>query len=114
MPTDPKKRQKQQERRKAKRKAKQHEIAKEKHAGLAERLTAAANYPVYRSWATEDLWTQGLGQVCLSRTLPNGLVAFAIFLVDRYCLGVKDAWADVIAGSDYETRIESGTRSNFA
>jgi hypothetical protein len=113
MPTDPKKRQKQQERRKAKRKAKQQEITKEKHAGLAERLTAAAQFPVYRSWATEDLWTQGLGQVCISRALPNGLVAFAIFLVDRYCLGVKDAWAEIIAGSDYESRIEGGTRSNF-
>src|SRR4051812_40540343 len=43
MPTDPRKRQKKQERRTAKRKARQHEVSKEKHAGLPERLTAAAS-----------------------------------------------------------------------
>ncbi|MBV9121901.1 MAG: hypothetical protein JO112_00910 [Planctomycetes bacterium] len=102
MPVDPRKRQKKQERRASKRKAKQHQLAKEKSAGLPERLTAAARFPVRDCWVSEDLWNQGLGYVILSRQLPNGMVAFVNFLVDRYCLGVKDALATIIHESEYE------------
>jgi hypothetical protein len=105
MPKDPRKRQKQQERRTAKRKSKQLQLRRAKHAGLAERLTSAAASPVLHSWVTEDLWTQGLGWACLSRELPNGYVACAVFLVDRYCLGVKNVLADVMPRSEYEEQI---------
>jgi hypothetical protein len=113
MPTDPRKRQKKQERHAAKRKAKQQHLVREKHAGLADRLTAAARSPVLHSEATTDLWDQGLGWVSLSRELPNGHVAFAVFLVDRYCLGVKDAMADVVGRSTYESQIVRKMRSDF-
>ena len=113
MPTDPRKRQKKQERRAAKRKAKHHQLARTKQTGVAERLTAAARYPVLDSCATTDLWTQGLGWVCLSRQLPSGHVAFAVFLVDRYCLGVKDALADVVGRFEYDSQVVRKMRSHF-
>jgi hypothetical protein len=113
MPTDPRKRQKKLERRAAKRKSKHQQLARQKQTGLAEQLTAAAACPVLHSWATEDFWTQGIGWVCLSRVLPNGLVAFGLFLVDRYCLGVKNAMADVIGRFEYEDRIARKMRSDF-
>jgi hypothetical protein len=113
MAIDPRKRQKRQERRTAKRKSTQHQLSREKHAGLAERLKAAAAHPVLHSWATEDLWTQGLGWVCLSRQLPNGYVAFAVFLVDRHCLGVKNVLADVMPRSEYEDQIVRKMRGDF-
>jgi hypothetical protein len=114
MPSDPRKRQKQQERRAAKRKAKQHQLTRQKHAGLPERLAGAAGFPVLHSWATGDLWDQGMGWVCLSRMLPNGSVAFALFLVDRFCLGVKDAVADVTSRFEYDSRIVRKARSGSA
>ncbi|HEV3259056.1 MAG TPA: hypothetical protein VG013_19445 [Gemmataceae bacterium] len=114
MPTDPRKRQKKQERRAAKRKAKHHQLAREKQAGLAERLTAAAKYPVLDSCATTALWDEGLGWVCLSRELPSGHVAFAVFLVDRYCLGVKNVMADVVGRFEYNSQIVSKMRSHFS
>jgi hypothetical protein len=113
MPIDPRKRQKQQERRAAKRHAKQQEVAKEKHLTLAEHLTAATRFPILHSWATADLWTEGLGWVCLSRQLPNSLVAYAVFLVDRYCLGVKNAIAGVRGRFTYDSEIVSKMRSDF-
>lgn len=113
MPIDPRKRQKKQERRAAKRKSKQHQLAREKHAGLPERLTAAARYPILHCWATTDLRDQGLGWVCLSRELPNGWVAFGLFLVDRYCLGVKNAMADVLGRYTYDNEIARKMRSEF-
>src|SRR5205823_985817 len=105
MPADPRKRQKKQERRAAKRKSKHHELARAKGAGLAEQLSAADSYPVLDCLVTTDLWTEGLGWVCLSRELPHGGVAFGLFLVDRYCLGVKDALADIASRFTYESNI---------
>jgi hypothetical protein len=59
---------------------------------------------------SDDLWDQGLGYVCLSRELPNGAVAFAMFLVDRYCLGVKNALVEITSRATYDSRIEDKMR----
>jgi hypothetical protein len=112
MAIDPRKRQKHQERRAAKRQAKQQQMAKEKHQTLAERLTAAARSPILHCWATTTLWTNGLGWVCLSRELPNGSVAYGVFLVDRFCLGVKNAMADITGRFTYDSRVARKMRSD--
>ena len=113
MAANPRKRQKKLERRSAKRKAKHHHLVRDKSAGLPQRLTAAAGCPVLHSWATDSLWEKGMGWVGLSRQLPDGNIAFAVFLVDRYCLGVKDAMADILSRYEYDTRIAHKMRSEF-
>jgi len=105
---DPRKRQKKQERRAAKRKTKHHDLARTKSAGLPERMAAATRFPVLFSWASDGLWTEGMGSVGLSRKLPSGLVAVGTFLVDRYCLGVKDAMAAVLPAPIYESKVIRG------
>src|SRR5262249_40361074 len=112
MPTDPRKRQKKQERKAAKRKSKHQELVRAQHTGLAERLTAAVRDPVLESWVTDELWTQGMGYVCMSRLLPSGSVAFAVFLVDRYCLGVKNVLADVAGRFTYDSKMRQ-LRSSY-
>jgi hypothetical protein len=102
MAADPRKRQKKLERRAAKRKEKKHLIIREQTAGLGERLTAATAAPVLHTWISDTMWTKGLGQVLLSRQLANGYVAVAVFLVDRYCLGVKDAFAEILSRFQYD------------
>jgi hypothetical protein len=113
MAADPRKRQKKLQRRAAKRKTKHQDMVRAKSAGLAERLDGAAGCPVLHSCATDDLSEQGLGWVCLSRQQPDGTVAFAIFLVDRYCLGVKDATADITSRYNYDTNVIRKMRSEF-
>lgn len=108
MSADPRKKQKKLAKHAAKRKAKHHALVKVRNAGLAERLDGAVRYPVLHSWVSSTLWSEGIGSVVLSRELPNSHVAFAVFLVDRYCLGVKDAWGEVVASSAYEERIVRG------
>jgi hypothetical protein len=114
MAADPKKRQKKLERRAAKRKAKQHDLVREKSAGLPERLEAAVRSPVLHSWATEAVWDQGLGWVVLSRQLPNGSVACGVFLVDRYCLGVKNAFGKILSRQEYDSSIFRKMHSEYA
>jgi hypothetical protein len=113
MALDPRKRQKQQERRAAKRQAKHRSLVKETNVSLSQRMTDAAQYPIVHSLATTDLWTEGMGWVCLSRQLPHGLVGFGVFLVDRYCLGVKNAMADVTSRAKYDNLIVHKMRSQF-
>jgi hypothetical protein len=111
MAADPRKRRKKLAKRTAKRKAKHHEMAREKSVGLPERMTAAAGYPILDSLVTTGLWDTGMGSVILSRELPAGGVAVAIFLVDRYCLGVKDAIAKIASRYEYDTEILHKMRS---
>jgi hypothetical protein len=102
MAQDPRKRQKRLQKQAAKRKEKKHELIREKSAGIGERMTAATKYPVLDALVTEDFWTQGMGWVLLSRELPGRMVAVAVFLLDRYCLGVKNAMAQINSRSEYE------------
>jgi hypothetical protein len=105
MSTDPRKRQKKLERRAAKRKSKQHLLVKDAGAGLEQRLAAAAGHPIVHCGATEDLWKRGLGWVWLGRELPNGSIAYGVFLVDRSCLGVKDTMADITSQFTFESEF---------
>jgi len=102
MASDAKKRQKKLERRAAKRKDKKQQLSRAQHLGLAERLTDAARFPILNCWITHSVETQGIGWVILSRELPSRQVAVVSFLVDRYCLGVKDVFAEMLPRSDYD------------
>jgi hypothetical protein len=104
MPGDPRKRQKKLERRSAKRKEKKHALVRQENAGLAERLTAATKYPILHCWIGDDIERQGIGWVVLSREFPNGQVAVASFLVDSYCLGVKDVHAEILGRFSYDAK----------
>lgn len=113
MSADPRKRQKKLERRAAKRKSKAQQLVKSKPAGLGERLAVAAGYPVLHAGATIDLWNQGLGWVYLSRKMPGEMVAFSVFLVDRLCLGVKNAMAEIQPWFAYEHDFLGKMRKQF-
>jgi hypothetical protein len=101
-----KKRLKKLEKKNAKRKQRTRELGKQKHRGLAERMTAAATAPVLECQAFKEIWDLGIGGVLLSRELPSGMIAFAVFLVDVYCLGVKDVFGDVVHKADYRSKIQ--------
>jgi hypothetical protein len=113
MAKDQRKRQQKLERRTAKRREKRHELVRVKSMGLAQRLAAAAKFPIVDCWVAETCFTDGLGQALVSRQLPDGMIAVAIFLVDRYCLGVKNVLVDIVNRFNYDERITSGMRSKF-
>ena len=41
----------------------------------------------------------------LSRQMENGDVAFGAFLVDVYCLGVKNAMSDILPRTVYDRKV---------
>jgi hypothetical protein len=105
MAVDPRKRQKKLERRKAKAKAERRELARREPQGLPARMRQAAAAPILHCCAGSELWQEGIGQVLISRQLPSGMVALAAFLVDMYCLGVKNAFVDIMPRARYDVDL---------
>jgi hypothetical protein len=66
---------------------------------------AAAHSPVRECLVPESLFELGIGNIIFSRTLPSGETATAIFLLDVFCLGVKDAFFEILSPGEYEMTI---------
>lgn len=113
MATDPRKRQKKLERRNAKRQDKKHKLVRAHSGGLADRVAAAAKYQVLHAWVPDVLETDGIASLVFSRELPDGSVAVAVFLVDRWLLGVKDAYFDILTRSAYESKFVRELRGQY-
>ena len=103
MAANQKKRQKKLERRAAKRKDRRRELVRQKNRGLGELLAMASGAPILHARIATTLRENGLAQVIISRSLPKDRVAVAVFLVDRYCLGVKDCFGRLCVRAEYDT-----------
>jgi len=105
MGMDEKRRQKKLARKTAKRKktlaAKRGEIP-----GQGSRIAFAADKPLQECLITRVLYDQGIGNVVISRKMPNGDIAAAFFLVDIYCLGVKNCFFTITPPGVYAQRID--------
>jgi hypothetical protein len=102
-------RRKQLEKKKRKRADKRHEIHVRNSSGLAEQLKRRSVAPVYECLISAELELEGLGDVLISRRAPSGEIAFAVFLVDRYCMGVKNCFGRICSGPQYRSFRESMT-----
>jgi hypothetical protein len=63
--------------------------------------SVAAEAPIGDAWVPSNLFETGLGTVWLTRRLADGSHAIAGFLLDVYCLGVKDALYNLIEEPKY-------------
>lgn len=105
MALDQRKRQKQAEKRKARQKARQQALISQHRNEISLQLKRSAAAPILHCCVTKELWQSGLGQLLFSRHLPTGDVAYTIYLLDVYCLGVKDVVLGVSTWVDYQERI---------
>ena len=62
----------------------------------------AAQAPVQSCMVSEALFLNGIGWVTLARTLPAGQIGVSFFLVDVWCLGVKDAFFRLMPKSAFD------------
>lgn len=114
MALDPRKRQKKAERRKAKDKAKA--IAERKHARTASTriLMSAEKAPFVDCFVTDAIWEHGIGQLVVSRRMPDGSIAFVNFVVDAYLLGVKNVLFNIVSPAEFKSRILEPIRERNA
>lgn len=103
------KRQKKLAKKKAKRGEKRRDIASTQSIGLAERLGRLQAAPVLDCLVTEDFESEGIANLLIGRQAATGEVGVGMFLVDLYCLGVKDCMGKVTTFGEYRD-----FRENFA
>jgi hypothetical protein len=81
--------------------------------GLAGRVRLAATFPIARCVMPAGLFDIGIGHVILARALPQGIVSCGFFLVDVFCLGVKDAFIRDFEKDELEHRLETDPDQEF-
>ena len=93
-------------------------VAEKRRAGTemmsghqARQIIDAARSPVRTCVMAERLFADGIGWVVLARTLPSGQVGASFFLVDVWCLGVKDAFFVVLPPLMFEQRMVESSRN---
>jgi hypothetical protein len=98
-------RQRQLAKKKAKRDDKRREVARRTSNDPTVALAQIARTPVYDAQIPARM-EQGMGVALLSRRLPDGRIAFASYLLDTYCLGVKDAFWRLASPAEYAEHLE--------
>ena len=63
----------------------------------------AREYPIEGCWIMQGWDEGGIAVIVIARRQPNGNIAFGNYLVDHYCLGLKDTFcnADIPPGLFY-------------
>lgn len=110
MAVDEKRRQKKLARKAAKRKkalaARKPEYSGGGGFSAGRMMATAAASPIHECLVPAGLFDLGMGSVIISRKMPGGEIGFGVFLVDVFCLGVKDAFFSVRSQGEYESAIE--------
>jgi len=77
-------------------------------AGLGAPGAAAsyAKHPIHECLVPDELFETGLGTIIFSRRTPGGDIAVSAFVVDVFCLGVKNALFSVASEREYEDTIK--------
>jgi len=95
---------------KLERKAKKKSIKMNKAKAISLSKRKAASYSTYTIHACrvpDGLFEIGIGNVIMSRRAPNGNIAVSAFLVDIFCLGIKNALFRVLSEGEYENRLKT-------
>jgi len=104
MALNAKQRQKKLEKKKKKR---QQNLAKKSPGVVLSKHKALSyvNFPVLECLVPSGLFETGIGTVVVARQAPQGMIALSAFVVDVFCLGVKNALFRVVDGDDYDSQF---------
>ena len=69
------------------------------------RLQHVEKWPVVQAIVGTKLWIDGLGYLAIARQEAEGRLIFAVYLVDVYCLGVKNAFWQAGTMGDFKDLI---------
>ena len=73
----------------------------------------AASAPIHECLVPDSLFDIGIGNVIVSRKMPNGFIGAAFFLVDVFCLGIKDVFYEALSPAEYDSRVSSLQHETF-
>lgn len=93
MATHDKNRQKRLEQKKNKRKLAQKKQTQGSGFPMLPKFSSVDDAPIHECWMSDTFFESGKGTVVVSRKAPSGGIVFGAFLLDVYCLGVKDCFS---------------------
>lgn len=99
-------RQKQLAKKKAKRQEKRTILTRESSKDPTIRFVNVAQWPILDVQMADNLWSLGLGPVIVTRLMPSGEAAMGVFLVDVYCLGVKNCYYKMMSRNVYAEYVD--------
>jgi hypothetical protein len=108
MGKDRKKIQKKKAQKAAKQKAKKAQHKKPPGSRTPLALRGALQTPVYQCWEPIELFDQirGLGSVIITRKAEHHNIVVGVFLIDAFCLGIKDAFIKLMPEEEYRQLIQ--------
>lgn len=71
-------------------------------------VTVFSKYPIHECLVPNNLFETGLGTIVISRRSPLGEIGCSAFVVDTYCLGVKDTMFTIADEAKYNAVIKPG------
>jgi hypothetical protein len=72
---------------------------------IEKQVAFVAGMPIHECLVPRGLFDQGIGNLVVSRKMPNNNIGFAIFLVDVFCQGVKNCFFSVLPQGKYERKV---------
>jgi hypothetical protein len=76
-------------------------------ASLPARVFRAANAPIQHCFLTESVFDIGMGTLVLARGATPHHIAVSAFLIDVFCLGIKDVMFESVEREDFEMYIDT-------
>ena len=80
--------------------------AEELEASLPARVLRAAQAPIQHCFLTESVFDIGMGTLVLARGATPYHLAFGSFLLDTFCLGIKDVTFELVEREDFEMYMD--------
>jgi hypothetical protein len=76
-------------------------------ASLPARVLRAAHAPIQHCFLTESVFDIGMGTLVLARGATLHHFAFSVFLIDTFCLGIKDVMFESVEGEVFEIYMDA-------
>ena len=70
------------------------------------RLRGAERWPIVQALVGSKLWKDGIGYLTMARQEGEGRIVYGVYLVDVYCLGVKNAFWSAGAIGDFKDLLQ--------
>jgi hypothetical protein len=76
-------------------------------ASLPARVLRAADAPIQHCFLTESVFDVGMGTLVLARGATPHYVALSSFLIDTFCLGIKDVMFESVESEVFEMYMDA-------
>lgn len=97
-----------------KKREKKNQSRKSKMGTLKQAATTPAHvtfsqWPIHECWVPVELWEAGIGQIIVSRKNGPDEIATGCYLLDVWCLGIKDCFVRLMSTADYKELLQKAS-----